>query len=147
MDIQKEEFIKRFKSTFVYDLLSQTLTDEQLFEHVNDTNGDIIWFKDQTRQMWFMWQAAQQMAVPESRTDFEIIDQTLKLVDLLASSMNVYQRDPNSKVYPFESKNPRVNEWWCTACKIQDLLTQTDPENCDFEEYKAMIEAQERSHD
>ena len=65
MDIQKEKFIKRFKSTFVYDLLSETLTDEQLFEHVIDTNGDIIWFKDQTRQMWFMWQAAQKVAVPE----------------------------------------------------------------------------------
>lgn len=79
------------------------------------------------------------------RTDFEIIEQTLKLVDLLASSTNVFQRDPKSKVYPFESENPRVVEWWRTACQIQELLTDTDPENCDFEEYKAMIEAQEQN--
>lgn len=64
-DIKKEEFIKRFKSTFVYDLLSQTLTDEQLFEHVIDPVEGIIWFKDQTRQMWFMWQQAQKVAVPD----------------------------------------------------------------------------------
>jgi hypothetical protein len=81
------------------------------------------------------------------RTDFQIIKQTLELVDLLASSTNVFQRDPESKVYPFESKNPRVIEWWRTACQIQELLTDTDPENCDFEEYKALIEAQEQSHD
>ena len=77
------------------------------------------------------------------RTDFEIIEQTLKLVDLLASSTNVFQRDPKSKVYPFESENPRVMEWWRTACQIQELLTDTNPENCDFEEYKVIIEAQE----
>lgn len=81
------------------------------------------------------------------RSDFQIIEQTLELVDLLASSTNVFQRDPESKVYPFESKNPRVIEWWRTACQIQELLTDTDPENCDFEEYKAMIEALEQSHD
>lgn len=81
------------------------------------------------------------------RTDFEIIKQTLELVDLLASSTNVFQRDPKSKVYPFESENPRVMEWWRTACQIQELLTNTDPNNCDFEEYKATIEAQEQGHE
>lgn len=142
MDIQK--FIERFKHTFVYELLSETLTDEQLFEHVIDKDGAVIWFKDQTRQMWFMWQAAKAQAVPEGRTDFEIINQTIELVDLLALSTNVFQRDPKSKVHPFESENPRVMEWWRTACQIQELLTNTDPDNCDFEEYKAMIEAQEQ---
>ena len=62
MDIQK--FIERFKHTFVYELLSKTITDEQLFEHVIDKDGAPIWFKDQTRQMWFMWQAAKAQ-VPE----------------------------------------------------------------------------------
>lgn len=81
------------------------------------------------------------------RSDFEIIHQTIALVDLLATSTNVYQRDP-SCLYPFESENPRVKEWWRTACKIQELLTNTDPENCDFDEYKKMIEAaQENSHE
>ena len=87
---------------------------------------------------------AKAQAVPEGRTDFEIINQTIELVDLLALSTNVFQRDPKSKVHPFESENPRVMEWWRTACQIQELLTNTDPDNCDFEEYKAMIEAQEQ---
>lgn len=90
---------------------------------------------------------AKTQAVPEGRTDFEIINQTIELVDLLALSTNVFQRDPKSKVHPFESENPRVMEWWRTACQIQELLTNTDPDNCDFEEYKAMIEAQEQSHE
>lgn len=60
MDIQN--FIAEFKKTFVYDLLSQTLTDEQLFEHAIDDDG-VTWFKEQMRQMWLMWEKAQ--AVPE----------------------------------------------------------------------------------
>ena len=91
---------------------------------------------------WMVWQEKAQ-AVPEGRTDFEIINQTIELVDLLALSTNAFQRDPKSKVHPFESENPRVMEWWRTACQIQELLTNTDPDNCDFEEYKAMIEALE----
>lgn len=63
MEIQ--EFIKRFKHTFVYELLLETLTDEQLFEHVIDKDGAVIWFKEQTRQMWFMWQAAKAHALQE----------------------------------------------------------------------------------
>ena len=92
-------------------------------------------------------QEAKAQAVSEGRTDFEIINQTIELVDLLALSTNVFQRDPKSKVHPFESENPRVMEWWRTACQIQELLTNTDPDNCDFEEYKAMIEAQEPAND
>lgn len=92
---------------------------------------------------WSAWQAAKAQAVSEDHTDFEIINQTLELVDLIAVSTNVFQRDPKSKLLPFESVNPRVMEWWRTACQIQELLTNTDPDNCDFEEYKAMIEAQE----
>jgi hypothetical protein len=103
---------------------------------------------DMLNMAWEMWSSAKHgakaQAVPEGRTDFEIINQTIELVDLLALSTNVFQRDPKSKVHPFESENPRVMEWWRTACQIQELLTNTDPDNCDFEEYKAMIEAQEQ---
>ena len=102
---------------------------------------------------WLGWKACAESKQAEIdslkayRSDFEIIQQTIALVDLLATSTNVYQRDP-SCLYPFESENPRVKEWWRTACKIQELLTNTDPENCDFDEYKKMIEAaQENSHE
>lgn len=57
-----QTFINEFKLTFVYDLLRQTLTDEQLLEHSVE-NGQVIWFKEQMRQMWLMWEKAQ--AVPE----------------------------------------------------------------------------------
>lgn len=97
-------------------------------------------FIDNINWGWNSWQAAKAQAVPESRTDFEIIEQTLDLVDLIAHA-NRFQRD-KTKPFPFESENPRNIEWWRLACQIQELLTDTDPNNCDFEEYKAMIEAQ-----
>ena len=62
MDI--ENFIAEFKKTFVYDMLSMSLKDEQLFEHVVDGDG-VLWFKEQTRQMWSMWQAAKANAIPD----------------------------------------------------------------------------------
>ena len=62
MDIQ--DFITEFKKTFVYDLLSQTLSDEQLFEHVVDSDA-VLWFKEQTRQMWLMWEKAKAQSVPK----------------------------------------------------------------------------------
>ena len=62
MDI--ENFIAEFKKTFVYDLLSMTLKDEQLFEHMVDGDA-VLWFKEQTRQMWLMWEKAKVQAVPE----------------------------------------------------------------------------------
>lgn len=62
MDI--ENFIAEFKKTFVYDLLSMTLKDEQLFEHMVDGDA-VLWFKEQTRQMWLMWEKAKSQAVPE----------------------------------------------------------------------------------
>lgn len=55
MDIQN--FITEFKKTFVYDMLCETLEDEQLFEH-SIVGDNVIWFKEQTRQMWEMWQAS-----------------------------------------------------------------------------------------
>ena len=62
MDI--ENFIAEFKKTFVYDMLSMSLKDEQLFEHVVDDDG-VLWFKEQTRQMWSMWQEAKANAIPD----------------------------------------------------------------------------------
>ncbi len=117
--------------------------------------GDVggLFDDDQLNMVWEMYLAGQESKQAEIdslkayRSDFEIIQQTIALVDLLATSTNVYQRDP-SCLYPFESENPRVKEWWRTACKIQELLTNTDPENCDFDEYKKTIEAaQENSHE
>lgn len=61
MDI--ENFIAEFKKTFVYDMLKDYVTDEKLFDHFVTENGDIVFLKEQTRQMWSMWQAAK--AIPD----------------------------------------------------------------------------------
>lgn len=59
-----QTFINEFKLTFVYDLLRQTLTDEQLFEH-SVQDGQVTWFKEQMRQMWHLWTTAAAEEVPE----------------------------------------------------------------------------------
>ncbi|WP_312966710.1 hypothetical protein [Acinetobacter gerneri] len=69
MDIQN--FINEFKHTFVYDLLSQTLTDDQLFAYTED-NGQVIWFKEQMRQIW---KFAKSQAVPEVAAINEVISE------------------------------------------------------------------------
>ena len=105
---------------------------------VEENHTDIV---DHANDSLRIWQAAKAQAVSQEkgRSDFEIISQTIELVDLLASA-NRFQRD-KSRPFPFDSNNPRNIEWWRLACKIQELLTNTDPNNCDFDEYKAMIEA------
>lgn len=59
-----QTFINEFKLTFVYDLLRQTLTDEQLFEH-SVQDGQVTWFKEQMRQMWHLWTTAAAEEVPD----------------------------------------------------------------------------------
>lgn len=150
MDLQKENhLLEQFEKTKTFKRFFSTLLrfDEELdcfiaTEKWRDKEAELL-----TAAWWMFAEVSTAQAVPEGRTDFEIINQTIELVDLLALSTNVFQRDPKSKVHPFESENPRVMEWWRTACQIQELLTNTDPDNCDFEEYKAMIEAQEQSHE
>ena len=59
-----QTFINEFKLTFVYALLRQTLTDDQLFEY-SVQDGQVIWFKEQTRQMWHLWTTAAAEEVPD----------------------------------------------------------------------------------
>ena len=135
MDIQK--FIERFKHTFVYELLSKTITDEQLFEHVIDKDGAPIWFKDQTRQMWFMWQAARAQAAPEG---FVLVPKELsdEVADELASDAFNNAKSLFDSEYRGYSALQRehIRLRWCKRSAKQ---YQSD--------YKTMIEAQEQSHD
>ena len=59
-----QTFINEFKLTFVYALLRQTLTDDQLFEY-SVQDGQVTWFKEQTRQMWHLWTTAAAEEVPD----------------------------------------------------------------------------------
>ena len=81
-----ENFIAEFKKTFVYDMLSMSLKDEQLFEHVVDDDG-VLWFKEQTRQMWSMWQAAKANAIPDG---FVVVpkEPTERMLDSAYSSIS-----------------------------------------------------------
>lgn len=115
---------------------------------INNINYGVLFKRHSTENAWMGWlnsakakaEELERCVVVPVRSDKEIIDQTIELTDLLATSTNRFQRDPNC-LFPFESKNPRVKEWWYVACQIQELLTQTDPNNCDLDEYKADVEA------
>ena len=146
MDIKKLK-VEFEKLKYIEEKLEYLNFDEHLGCYVEKNNGMPVGLAAWVNGALYGFNQAKAQSVPEGRTDFEIINQTIELVDLLALSTNAFQRDPKSKVHPFESENPRVMEWWRTACQIQELLTNTDPDNCDFEEYKAMIEAQEQSHE
>lgn len=148
-----EQFKTEAMKMHIVQVWAESYKNSDPFGYVITEAVGVFWVKEQALQLWQFWQSAKQSpqaeidSIKACRSDFEIIQQTIALVDLLATSTNVYQRDP-SCLYPFESENPRVKEWWHTACKIQELLTNTDPENCDFDEYKKMIEAaQENSHE
>jgi len=120
---------------------------------INETKNELINDYDIAKEDEYLLEAlvyrgvciGKSQAVPEGRTDIQIIEQTIGIVRLIGES-NSFEC-ANSKVFPFESKSPRLQVWWRVACEIQELLTDTDPNNCDFEEYKAMVEAQEQSHD
>ena len=86
--VDVQNFIAEFKKTFVYDLLSMTLKDEQLFEHVVDGDS-VLWFKEQTRQMWLMWEKAQAQAVPEKDAVIRKLSDQLYAQEMKASAARV----------------------------------------------------------
>lgn len=117
MDI--ENFIAEFKKTFVYDILSQTLSDEQLFERVVDGDS-VLWFKEQTRQMWLMWEKAKAQAVPEG---FVVVSQR----DLLELTIVINAVDLATHT---ESKTNEVREMWQqVALKLMALGISQEPAN------------------
>lgn len=115
MDIQN--FITEFKKTFIYDLLSQTLTDEQLFEHAIDGDG-VTWFKEQMRQMWDLWQASKAQAVTNALHD-----------RLLVKSIREHVESHISEI----SVNDLFDKGWLQAMKcVQnniDMLEAQEPAN------------------
>jgi hypothetical protein len=123
MDI--ENFIAEFKKTFVYDILSQTLSDEQLFEHVVDGDA-VLWFKEQTRQMWLMWEKAQAQA-----------DQKIKL--LLCDE---HLKKCESPTGVFNSQYP--DEEPCLICLAKEAKAQAVP---DLSELQERIAGHQYYHD
>ncbi|MCO8114910.1 hypothetical protein NI465_12085 [Acinetobacter lwoffii] len=60
--------IERFKAEalkmHIVQVLADTYTNTDLFDYNLDSDGSVIWYKAQARQLWEFWQAKAQ-AVPE----------------------------------------------------------------------------------
>lgn len=85
-------------------------------------------------KFWLAGIAFNQSQIP-FRSDIEIINQTIAVVDVISGTQR-FQRTFDAP-FPWESESGRGKEWWEAACRIQEIITNTDPENCDFEEYMA----------
>ena len=117
MDIQN--FIAEFKKTFVYDILSQTLSDEQLFEHVVDGDA-VLWFKEQTRQMWLMWGKAQAQAMPDTYTPIVLALEDVQSKIAQASFLTM-DADNENEVYAVDANE--LHEY------IAELIEAQEPAN------------------
>ena len=73
MDIQTKEAliteIEKFKKEalkmHIVQVLADSYTNTSLFDYNIDSDGSVIWYKAQARQLWDFWQAAKAQAVPE----------------------------------------------------------------------------------
>lgn len=62
------------------------------------------------------------------RSDKEILEQTEQLARIFGQMHGREVTNPN---YRFQlSTNPRCQFMWEMACKAQEFLTDTDPNNC-----------------
>lgn len=106
MDIQN--FIAEFKKTFVYDLLSQTLTDEQLFEHTIDDDG-VTWFKEQMRQMWGLWQAVKFQEKQWINVEERMPEQGQKVLIFRPHAHEKPHEDPSFKIATYCGNDIWIN--------------------------------------
>lgn len=115
-DIQR--FIDQFKKTFVYEMLSQTLTDEQLFSHSIQDDG-VIWFKEQMRQMWAMWLVGK--AVPEG---FVLVPQTSLKVALFWMNEDIDPWQMGGDSFADLFKHKPILEQILMKAEVQNMNTQ-----------------------
>lgn len=107
MDIQK--FIAEFKKTFVYDLLSRTLTDEQLFEHAIDDDG-VTWFKEQMRQIWQLWNTSKAQPIMQwIDVNERMPEQGQKVLIYRPFSHEKPHGDPNFKIATYCGEGIWIN--------------------------------------
>ena len=125
MDIQNKDAmiaeIEQFKEEalkmHIVQVLADTYERSSLFDHNINADGSVIWFKTQARQLWDFWQAAKAQAVPEG---FVLV--------------------------PKEPSADLVNHGHQVFLGHFNEGGQTGGRSLYFA-YKAMIEAQEQSHD
>lgn len=74
-----------------------------------------------------MWARSDEVKAPDmTRSPALIVDETERLAGLLASR---FHGSKLTRGTYRESTNPKAQKCWKVACEIQELLTQTDPEN------------------
>lgn len=71
------------------------------------------------------------------RTDQQIVDQTEELAKFLLSWK--YGHEPETSESIVNSEHPKAKDSWNAACHVQEMLTNTDPEN-------AFSEVQDATH-
>ena len=125
MDIQTREaliteinnFKKEALKMHIVEVLAKTYEHSSLFDCNIDVDGSVIWYKAQARQLWDFWKAAKAQAVPEG---FVLV--------------------------PKEPSADLVNHGHQVFLGHFNEGGQTGGRSIYFA-YKAMIEAQEQSHD
>lgn len=60
------------------------------------------------------------------RTPQEIVEQTIEIARIIYRSRG-YTSPPGFRFW--ESRHPHETEAWAAACEIQELMTNTDPED------------------
>lgn len=61
-----------------------------------------------------------------SRTAQQIVDQTIEIANIIYASRGYVQR---AGFRYWESRHPHELSAWSAACQIQELMTDTDPED------------------
>jgi hypothetical protein len=144
MDVQEKKAlvaeIERFKEQalkmHIVQVLADTYERSSLFDYSIDSDGSVIWYKAQARQLWDFWQAKAQ-AVPEG---FVLVPRLLSDVkaDQFAESRFNEIKDLfyNDHMDLSGAERERLRLRWV---KNRARASQ--------EIYKAMIEAQEPAND
>ena len=132
-----EQFKKEALKMHIVQVLADTHERSSLFDHNINADGSVIWFKTQARQLWDFWQAAKAQAVPEG---FVLVPKLLS--DELADELAIDAFNNIQSMFDYEHRGS-------TATHREEIrLRWCKNKARDFQEnYKAMIEAQEQSHE
>ena len=129
MDIQKKEVliaeIEQFKEEalkmHIVQVLADTYTNTSLFDYNIDSDGSVIWYKAQARQLWDFWQTSKTQ-VPEG---FVLIN---------AEQLNQWGHMANA-----------AEQYGC--CDCFESRGYAHNLACEINSYFEPVEAQEQSHD
>ena len=157
MEIQTKEaliteinnFKKEALKMHIVEVLANTYEHSSLFDCNIDVDGSVIWYKAQARQLWDFWKAAKAQAVPEG---FVLLPLEPTQAIKTALSYQCFDFIKVAQIYRdhgFDIPKKAENE---QSFFLHKFLLLAIKHGDDFikifnAETKAMIEAQEQSHD